>query len=148
MPESLNRRLKTLLHLLLARRSDPRQGPAVKRIDCRQNFETCLVMPKFARQFIQPLIRFSAAIAEKYFSRPNQLYNRFRQLPARPRVIQVRNMNELLRLLDQGFSDFGVGMTKNANGNAAAKIHIPPPPNIPKITPRSMRKGQRKPPVG
>ena len=88
-PEPGHRRLKSLFHLLLPGRCDPRHRPAVKGIQRGDDLVTPLIMAKLPRQLEQPLVRLRAAVAEETFARSDQIHQRLRQPALRRLVIQI-----------------------------------------------------------
>ena len=147
VPKPRHQRLETLFHLLLPRRRDARQRAPVKRIHRGENFKTPLLVPKFARQFVKPLIRLRAAVAEKNLARRKVPRELLRQSPLRLVIIKIRDVNQLPRLLEQRLRDLRVAVPERTHRDPAAEIEIPLAVHIPHVTPRAARKREFEAPV-
>ena len=66
------------------------------------------------------------------------MYQGLRQSPLRLLVIEIGNMNDLLGLLNERFSDGRMRMPERADGDAAAQVEITPAIDVVEMTPRAV----------
>lgn len=101
MPEARGHRLKALLHLVLTGGGDAGQGPAMEGVEGGDDLEPALVVAEFPGQLVEPLVGFGAAVAKEHLARGEVTD----QLPGQPAlrfmVVEVRDVGQLFRLLDQ-----------------------------------------------
>ena len=84
-------------------------------IDRGDDFEPAFVMAEFARQFEQTFVRLRAAVAEENFARGQISFDdRLRQPALRLVVIEIRDVDELLRLLDERLGDLRIRMAERS----------------------------------
>ena len=119
----------------------------MKGVQRGDDFKSPFVVPELSGHFEQPLIGFGAAVAEKNFSRPNQLHQRLSQPALQLGVIQVRNVDQSLRLLDQRFGDFRIAMAETAHRDAAAQVQIAFAAHVVNVTSRSVAEGNIEAPI-
>src|SRR5260370_496167 len=96
----------------------------MKGIERREDFEPAIVMAELARQLKEAFIGLGAAIAKKALARADETDERLSQPALCLVVIEIGNVDELARLLDQGLGNRRVGMAQRADRNAAAQIQI------------------------
>ena len=126
MPESLHHRLESLLDLLLAGGRDAGQGPAVEGIQRGDDFEPAFVVAELAGQLEQAFVGLGAAVAEEAFAGADQPHQRLGQPPLRLVVIEIGNVNQLPRLLDQRLGDLRVRVAQRRDRDAAAQVQVTP----------------------
>ena len=144
VPESGHDRFKPFLHLVLARRGDAAEGPAVKGIDGGKHFKPAFVVAEFAREFEEPFICLRAAVGKKAFARADPFYEFRRQPALRFGEIKIGDVDELLRLLHQRGGDGRVRVAKAAHGDAAAEIQIAAAGHIKQIAARPVAEDEFK----
>src|SRR6185295_17722785 len=101
-------------------------------------------MTEFARQFIKTFVRFGAAIREKDFAWTGQIDELLCEPSLRFGVVEIRNVNELLRLLGQSLGNVGVGMSKGANPDSTRQIEVTSSIHIPQVAARAVVEYQFK----
>ena len=126
VPESLAPRFESLLHLVLAGGGDAGERPAVKGIEGGEDFEAAFVVAELAGELEQALVGLGAAVAEKAFAGADEIDQRLGQPPLRFVVVEIRNVDELARLLDQRLGDGRVRVAERGDGDAAAEIEVAP----------------------
>ena len=134
MAKSRHHRFEAFFDFVLTRGGNSRQRPAMKGIDCGNDFKAPFVMTKFTGELEQALIGFGAAIAEEAFTRANKFHQGLGQLSLQRMVVEIGDMNQALGLLDQSFGDGRVRMAQATDRNASAKIQVAFARNVPKIT--------------
>ena len=82
----------------------------MKRVDRSNDFVADVIVSEFPGQLEQAFVRFRAAVAEKDSPRRDKVDNPFRQPPLELIIIEIGDMDQLLRLLGQGFGHLGMGM--------------------------------------
>ena len=103
MPKTLNRGRETILHLLLAGGRDAREGAAMEGAESGEDFELTFLMATQPREFVERLVGFRAAVAEKHFAAAAGVRHQFLgEQSLRLSVIQIGNMRELAGLLGEG----------------------------------------------
>src|SRR5262249_37572577 len=112
--------------------------PAVERIDGRDDFETAFVVAEFPRQLEQAFVSLNAAVAEKYFARPDFANQRLRKFPLRPVIVKIRGMDELARLLNQRFGDGRGRVAERQHGDAAAEVQVALARHVPNLAAGTM----------
>src|SRR6185295_12355562 len=118
---------KSFHHLVLSRRRDAREGAPVKGIRRGENLETSLVMAEAAREFEEAFIRLGTGIAEEDLAGRQVPDNPLRQPALRLVIVEVRDVDELLRLVDEGLGDFGMRVPQRADRDAAAQVEVTAP---------------------
>ena len=103
-----------------------RQGPAVKRIVRREDlvFAAEFFRTITAHQLNRGFVGFRAAVAKKRAIGKRMAAQLARQLRLRLAMIEIGNMQELLRLLFDRFDDRRVTMTQAVNRDAGKEIEI------------------------
>jgi len=101
-----------------------------------------LVVTELARQFKEAFVGFGAAVAEKNFPGSNPFDKRLRQTALGFVVVEVGDMNKLLRLLQQGIGDFGIGMAKGTNGDPPTQVEVTFAGHIINVTAGAVAEGQ------
>ena len=137
LPEARHHRFKPLLDLLLAGRGDARERPAVEGIERGDDLEPAFVVAELAGQLEQAFIRLDAAVAEEAFAGADEADQRLRQPALRFVVIEIRGMDELARLLDQGLGDGRMSVAERADRDAAAQIEVTPARDVIEIAART-----------
>ena len=147
VPETRRHRLETLFDLVLAGGGDAGQRAAVKRIRRRQNFKPAFVVAEFPRQLEQAFVGFRAAVGKKTFAGADA-FDEFGGQPAlRLGEIQIRDVNQLARLLDERLGDGRVRVAEAAHGDARAEIEVAFAGDIKQITARAVAEHEVKTPV-
>ncbi len=124
VPETRHRRLETFFDFFLAGGGDAGERPSVKRIGRGQNFKPAFVVAEFSRELEQAFVRLRAAVGEKNFSSADAFHNFRRQPALRFGEIQIGNVDQFSRLLDERFGDGRMRVAEAAHGDAAAEIEI------------------------
>src|SRR4051812_3063410 len=104
-------------------------------------------MAEFAGQFIETLVSFGAAVSEKNFPRSNALHNGLGEAALWFVVIQIGNVDKLLRLLDKRLGDFAIGVPQRAHSDASSKIQESAPQDVPDVAAGAAHESQIEPPV-
>ena len=102
------------MELFLTRCGQGGQRPAVEGSfhgDDLISILSNLLLRIFPRQFEGPLVGFGAAIAEENFIRKGVLAEKGSELDLWFDIIEVRNMDQLLCLLLNGFDDFWMAVS-------------------------------------
>ena len=133
--ESGHHRLKAFLHLFLPGSGNPRERAPVEGIEGGDDFEPAFVVPEFSRQLEESFVGFRSAVAKKAAPGPDQFDQLLSEPPLRLIIIEIGNVQELTGLLDERGGDLGVGMPKGADGDAAAKVEVALPVDVPDVTP-------------
>ena len=124
VPETRRRRLETFFDLVLAGGGDAGQRPSMKGIRRRQNFKPAFVVAEFAGELEQAFVGFRAAVGKKAFARADALDEFGGQPALRFGEIQVRDVNQFARLLDERLGDGRMRVAETAHGDARAEIEV------------------------
>ena len=147
VPEARRHRLEPFFDLVLAGGGDAGQRAAVKGIRRRQNFKPAFVVAEFPRQLEQTFVGLRAAVGEKTFARADA-FDDFRGQPAlRLGEIQIGDVDQFSRLLDERLGDGRMRVAEAAHGDAAAEVEIAFARDIKNIAARAVAQREVKPPV-
>ncbi len=144
VPETRRHRLKTFFYFVLAGCGNARERASVKGIRRRQNFKPAFVVAEFARELEQAFVRLRAAVAEKNFARADAFHNFGGEPALRLGEIQIGNVNQFFRLLDERLGDGRMRVAETTHGDAAAKIEIAFARDIKNVTARAVAQREVK----
>ena len=144
MPETRRRRLETFFDLVLARRGDAGQRAPVKGIRRGQNFKPAFVVAEFTRKLEQAFVGFRAAVGKKAFARADALDELGGQPALRLGEIQVRDVDQFARLLDERLGNGRVRVAETAHGNAGAEVEVAFARDIKQVTACAMAEHEVK----
>jgi hypothetical protein len=121
---------ETVFDLILSGGGDASEGSTVEGVEGGDNFEAALLMTKAAGEFEEPFVGLAAAIREEDLARGQMFDDLLCQASLRFVIIEVRHVNEPLRLLDEGLRDLGIGVAEGTDGDAAAEIEETPAAHV------------------
>ena len=124
MPEARNHGFKPLLDLVLAGGGDACQRPAVKGIQRCEDLEPAFLVAELAGELEQAFVGLAAAVAEKHLAGTDFVHQRLRQAALRLVIVEIRDVNQLARLLGQRFGDGRVRVPERGHRNAAAEVQV------------------------
>ena len=82
--------------------------------------------PNLRASLNRPSFASAAAVAEEAFAGADEADQRLGQPSLRLVVVEIRDVDELARLLDQRLGDGGVRVAERGDGDAAAQIEVTP----------------------
>ena len=156
VPESLDHRLESLLHLLLPRRRNAAKRAPVKTSEHRHDADPRrrriwrnTLVAEFPRELVQRLIRLRAGVAKEHLAaRIHETHEPRGEFPLRARVVKIRHMHERRRLLLQHAHHPGMRVADARHRDACAEIQIALPILVPHFAAASAREPQIKATIG
>ena len=150
IPESLRKRCKADVKSFLRRRRHGRQRPAVEGVLHRDQFISAShvfrgVLPG---EFDRRLVGLRPAVAEERLVERRILHEKARQKDLRRDVVEVRDVEEVFRLLFDCGDDPGVSVAEGADGDPPDQIEITAAFAVPDMNTQPPRQDDGKPFVG
>ena len=110
----------------------------MKGIEGGDDLKPAFVVTELARQLEQAFIGLDAAVAEEAFAGADEVDERLRQPALRLVVIEIRDVDNLARLLDQSLGDGRVRVAERTHSNAATQVEVTPARNVVEVAARAV----------
>src|SRR5687767_6165515 len=101
-------------------------------------------MAELPSELVETFVRFGAAVTEERFARRQMFHDVLRQASLRFMIIEIRNVHEPLRLLDEGGSNLRMRMAEAVDRDASAEIEIAFAAHVPHVAAFTAREREIK----
>ena len=139
--------VEALLHLVLSGGGDAAERPAVERIDGGEDLESAFVVAKLAGELVEAFVGLGARVAEEDLAGGEVLDEGLGETALRFLIVEIGDVDEPPGLFDERLGDLGVGVAEGTDGDAAAKVEITFPADIPDVAACPVAQGEIKAPI-